>query len=217
MSQQIANSLVRSIPFERLFRSSSPSRDKFLSRLFGIFSEEVVRLWARQSSAPYEDLGRPTLRRPGEQRGKTLDFAFRSRQTGHVFIAEMKCELEFENYRYLKLAEHGQLRHHTGDAFQRFLALGQDRSAFDVFVGGTLIRPDGTMLVWGSVDDSQVPAIAKQTGIAAILSVENMVSDLVNWDVAEYREYIESRASWCTEMFRALSGQGTPIKDDAGE
>ena len=42
------------------------SRGKYLSRVFGIFSEEIVRIWAADPRAPFEDLGRPTLRVDGE-------------------------------------------------------------------------------------------------------------------------------------------------------
>lgn len=61
-------------PFKRVFRSNSAHRDNFLARLFGIFSEEVVRAWCACPQAPYSNLGRPTLREPGEARGHTLDF-----------------------------------------------------------------------------------------------------------------------------------------------
>ena len=42
------------------------SRGKYLSRVFGIFSEEIVRIWAADPRAPFEDLGRPTLRVDGD-------------------------------------------------------------------------------------------------------------------------------------------------------
>jgi hypothetical protein len=37
-------------------------RSKFLSRLFRIFSERLVTIWANDERAPFENLGRPTLR-----------------------------------------------------------------------------------------------------------------------------------------------------------
>ena len=54
--------------FEALFRTSSSSRDKFLARLFGLFSEDLVRLWCRNPKAPYEDLGRPNIHLPDSNR-----------------------------------------------------------------------------------------------------------------------------------------------------
>lgn len=97
-----------SYAFERFFHSSQPTRDKYLSRLFGLFSEQVVRMWCAQPDAPYEDLGRPTIREPDDSRGSTLDFTLRDRSSGQTYVAELKCELEFANYRYLQLSHADQ-------------------------------------------------------------------------------------------------------------
>ena len=109
-----------STTFKSIFQSNDRARDKFLSRLFGIFSEEIVRCWGRAVQAPYEDLGRPTVKSFCAKRGFTLDFTFRSRDNGAIYIAEMKCELEYENYRYLTLETPTQLDHHGNEAFQTF-------------------------------------------------------------------------------------------------
>jgi hypothetical protein len=66
-------------PFDIAFRSDSAQRDNFLARLFGIFSEHVVHIWCDCPQAPYLSIGRPTLRKPGENRGHTLDFTLQHR------------------------------------------------------------------------------------------------------------------------------------------
>ena len=73
-----------SFEFENIFRrdDSKPNfRDKFLSRMFGIFSEEIVRTWCDNLKSLYEDLGRPTLKNNNNSggRGWTLDFTLMSR------------------------------------------------------------------------------------------------------------------------------------------
>lgn len=120
--------------FERVFRSDSIQRGNFLARLFGIFSEHVIRTWCGCPQAPYSDIGRPTLRTPGESRGHTLDFTLRHRHSGRLYAAEMKCWITWENYRYLRLTEIGQLQSLTGPAFTRFLAFARDPAAYQVFV-----------------------------------------------------------------------------------
>ena len=60
-------------------------------------------MWAKDDRAPYEDLGRPTIRSPEEARGHTLDFALKDRATGKVYVTEMKCEIEYLNFRYFIL------------------------------------------------------------------------------------------------------------------
>jgi hypothetical protein len=57
---------------EALFRRPEAGRGAYLSRLFAFFSEEVV-----------------------------LDFTLERRSDGRTFVAELKCEIEFEGYRYL--------------------------------------------------------------------------------------------------------------------
>ncbi len=121
--------------FRGFFQTGHPARDKFLARLFGLFSEEVVRHWCGCPAAPYEDLGRPTLRAPGEARAH-LDFTLRHKETGKVFVSEMKCELEFESYRYLQLTAAWQVRHHRGTAFRKFLRLARDPGALEIGVAG---------------------------------------------------------------------------------
>lgn len=141
-------------PFEEIFHTSNSAKDKFLSRLFGLFSEDVVRQWCRCPDASYENLGRPTIKIPGEQRGYTLDFTLRDRTTGDLYVTEMKCELEFENYRYLRLNGPDQVRHHhvpagASSAFKRFVEFAKDQNAFDVRVSGKPLSVNGAILIWG--------------------------------------------------------------------
>ena len=98
-----------------MFNSTESRRDNFLSRVFGIFSEEVIRTWAACPEATYRDLGRPTVQSPGTGRGYTLDFALVDRNTGGVYVAVQKCEIAYGNYQYLRLEGPEQVVHHGGD------------------------------------------------------------------------------------------------------
>src|SRR5262249_45358630 len=114
---------------EDVFRTDVHARDEFLSRLFGIFSEEVVRHWCADERSPFENLGRPTIWPSGAARGHTLDFTFRAREGSHAagtYVGELKCELEFEGYRYLRLTSPDQLAHHGSAAFLAFLQVAKD-------------------------------------------------------------------------------------------
>ena len=118
--------------FRRFFQSADSDRDNFLARLFGSFNEEPVRIWCRDPDSPYEDLGRPTLTEAGEWgRGHTLDFALRSRRDGRIFVAEMKCEITYENYRSMTLRSRSQLDRHAEklEAFRRFVTVQSPRLA----------------------------------------------------------------------------------------
>ena len=69
--------------FDEFFRQAELGRAAFLSRLLGLFSEQVVQHWCRYPAAAYENLGRPTLREAGTRSPwQTLDFTLRHRGTG---------------------------------------------------------------------------------------------------------------------------------------
>ena len=76
--------------FGGFFKSPEPARDKYLSRLFGLFSEVVVRAWCAHPLAPYEDLGRPTLCAIAQTRRHTVDFTLRQRNSGRCYVRESK-------------------------------------------------------------------------------------------------------------------------------
>ena len=194
------------ISFQDIFCSKNVARDKFLSRIFGIFNEEIVRTWCKNPNAPYENLGRPVLKNSPVERGWTLDYGLKSRKDGRVFVAEQKCELEFQNYQYLRLKSLHQLDHHTGGAFTRFRDFAKRPSRYIVIVSGKPVSAAGAILVWGSVDEECTGELKKETGIQNILSLEKIISDLVVWADPEYQHLINEREKWCQELFSALAG-----------
>lgn len=191
--------------FENLFRSADGARDNFLSRLFGIFSEDVVRYWSRNPNAPYEDLGRPTIHTEGQWH--TLDFTLRNRRTGHTYATEMKCELSYEGYRYLRLVDCEQLRHHGGQAFRRFLELARPDHGFTVKVAGQPLHTDGAILVWGATSAAGAEAVRERFGLADVLSVEEMLADLHRWHDDAWKERASELRGWSNELFDYLIAQ----------
>lgn len=72
--------------FEDVFATRDTRQDNFRSRLFGMFSEDIVRFWAR-GDAPYRALeGRPTIYEGTAH--ATIDFTLERRADGRLFIAE---------------------------------------------------------------------------------------------------------------------------------
>ena len=180
------------------------ARGKYLSRVFGIFSEEIVRIWARDPRATYEDLGRPTLRSVGERSGSTLDFTFRSRETGKIYVAELKCEIEYQNYRFLVLAESNQLNHHRKPAFAALLAAAAKPSELRAYVSKKEVAIDGAILVWGAATSTGRALVSADNGFAAILTLAEIVAELQVWQSEPYRALLEHRRVWSNEMHDAL-------------
>jgi hypothetical protein len=195
--------------FRRFFQSADSDRDNFLARLFGSFNEEPVRIWCRDPDSPYEDLGRPTLTDAGKSgRGHTLDFALRSRRDGRIFVAEMKCEITYENYRSMTLRSRSQLDRHARDseAFRKFLAVAKDPKSYSVTVSGRTLNVDGAILIWGACTQEGRREVVEGTGIAEVLSLEEIIETLVNRANHAYLGLVQKRMTWCQELFDFLSG-----------
>lgn len=195
-------------PFEQVFKMDVPRRDKFLSRLFGLFSEEVVRTWCAHEASPYSDLGRPTLADPSTGTWSTLDFTFRrgESKSGSTFVGELKCELEYGNYRYLRLEHPEQLEHHTGRAFQRTMQFAADPQSLNVRIAGKAHQADGAILVWGAISDEGRSLVMEATGVADVLSVENMIADLNQWKPEGWTTLVDERRQWSNALFDYLDG-----------
>ena len=192
--------------FHSIFRrAASPmARAKFLSKVFGIFSEEIVSLWACDDRAPYENLGRPTIKTPSDNRGHTLDFTLRERSSGNIYVAEMKCEIEYQNFKYFVLEQVEQLEHHKKPAFDAFLKAARFSPDQTVYVGGKGINTHGAILIWGSVTSEGRKAVTASKGFHDVLSIADICRDLSSWNHDGYRTLIAQRQEWCNELFVGL-------------
>lgn len=87
----------------------SDGESAFLARLFGIFAEDTVRIWALDEKAVYRDLGRPSVYHPdGTYTHHTFDFAFvprgnAPRQDHAVLVGEMKAWVVHEKGKHAVL------------------------------------------------------------------------------------------------------------------
>jgi hypothetical protein len=194
------------VGMEALFHTSEPQRGAYLSRLFAFFSEDVVRHWSACEEAPYRDIGRPVLWDEDGPRFHVLDFALQRRSDGALFVAEMKCEIEFEGYRYLTLSDPAQVEHHVGKAaFQKFLRIAHDPKSLRVTIGGKALEIDGAILVWGALTDDGRAATMNHHRLADVLSVQDMMADLAEWQPREWADWVRTRERWTHELFAWLA------------
>lgn len=189
--------------FRRL--DAPAARGKYLSRVFGIFSEEIVRAWASDPRAPYEDLGRPTLRMLGERAGSTLDFTLRSRSTGKTYVAELKCEIEYQGYRHLVLTDPDQLKHHTKPAFAALLVAAARDVNQRAYIARREIPIDGAILIWGASTPEGRAAVVNSKGFFDVLTLAEIISDLRAWNSEQYRTLLNERRSWTNELYAAFA------------
>ena len=197
--------------FDHIFDTSNTNRkfneprDKFLSRIFGIFNEEIVRIWCRSEISPYEDIGRPTVYELGKTgRGSTLDFTFQDRKTKKNYVSEMKCEIQYENFKYLELDSIEQLRHHNKTAFQRFIGIAKEPKKYIAKIQGKEIEANGAILVWGKTNSASIQEICDSTNLTNILSVESIINDLVKIKDNNYFEFLNQKQEWINHLFDGL-------------
>jgi hypothetical protein len=199
------------IDFTRLFDRSNSKRDKFLSRLLGLFSEDIVRIWARDPLSPYEDLGRPTVIDLSVQKSSVMDFMLRHKDTGALFVTEMKCWPEYEGYRWLKLAASAGVLEKLKEpaAFVRFLAMARDldRKFYAVRVQGKSVEWSGCILVWCSADEHEVIFAREQYLFHDVLSLDHIITDLIIWQNEEYKQFLQEREAWCLYLFAGLQNE----------
>jgi hypothetical protein len=194
--------------FERLFWTDNLSRDNFRSRLFGMFSEEIVRVWARNDAAPYDYVGRPTLWR-GRQYF-TIDHALRRKVDGKVFVAEQKAELAWAAYSQLRLVSARQVASHVGKpTFDWFLDLARSSESSIVKVSGRPVAIDGVVLVWGAITPIGRTEAIEQYGFENVLSLEAMLADLRDWEDPAWAARIVELRDWSGGLLAGLLEAGT--------
>ena len=188
--------------FEGIFQTGDARRDNFRSRLFGMFSEDVVRYWAANEQAPYTCIGRPTIwEGPAFA---TVDFTLQS-PDGRTYVAEQKAELAWMNYAYLRLDRSGQVAHHAGKrAFDWFLEAAREPERRTVKNNGKPIKVDGAILVWGAVTPLGRSAAIADYGFADVLGLEDMLADLVAWQDPAWTAHVDELASHAAGLFEAL-------------
>ena len=197
--------------FEDLFISEQKpykgksQRDKFLSRIFGIFNEEIVRIWCANTQSPFNDLGRPTVY---DIDGKhyTLDFLLRD-CSGNIFVTEMKCEIEYQKYKGLILSKEEQLhRHLRKRAFQLLLEIASRPEAFQIKCQGEEINVSGSALIWGKVSEEGATEVKHMHSLTHVLSTESIITDLIDWKDYNYLSLLNQYESWCDQLFTNLKG-----------
>ncbi len=196
------------VDFPALFKSDLPARDKFVARLFGLFSEEVVNLWAKNPACRYENLGRPTVRRAGEKKGRTYDLALRDRETGEVAVAEVKYWPEFEGHRNLRMSDPREVERILPADFLNF---AKAPKAFEVRVRSREIETDGATFVWGAFGPGIALEVAARYSFLDVLSLEEIVRDLLLWRDQGFVQALRMRRDWTAFMCQGLLGEGASM------
>lgn len=186
-------------------RQLNEPRDKFMSRVFGIFNEEIVRIWCKSEVSHYEDIGRPTIYdRYRTGRGSTLDFTLKDKESNKIYISEMKCEIQYENFKYLQLDSIKHLNHHNKPAYEKFLGVAATPQKYIVKVKGEETKVDGAILIWGKTEAKSIKQICESTNLTNILSLENIINNLIKIKDKCYFELLNQKQEWICHLINGL-------------
>jgi len=88
-------------------KTNNIKRDKFISRFFGIFSEEIANIYFCSPYSEYTNLGRPNI--SINNKHYILDFTLKNKNNGKIYICEMKCEMQYmkgtsKNHHYQRVS-----------------------------------------------------------------------------------------------------------------
>jgi hypothetical protein len=195
-----------STSFPDFFRTPNRSRDRYIARLFALFSDEAVRYWCEAKLGPYEYLGRPVLKAVELERPVSLDFALKERATGKVYAALQRALVEFDDYRYLTLRDGGQLIHLPDKNFQHFLKFAEHPGSYRVELKGRYIDASGAVLVWASATPEGRASAKSLYGFADILSLEELLAQLRTKMPQQWKNRLGELKSWNTQLLDFLNG-----------
>ena len=193
--------------FENAFGSkgNEQPKGKFLSRFFGIFSEEIIRIWARDKRCKYIDLGRPTIINPEKGTRFTIDFCLQNKSTGLSYASEMKCEIEYQDYKYFILNSPNQLVHHNKEAFKEFLTITKSPKSRTITIRGTEKEISGGILIWGAGTENGFSETKEYFGFNDVIFVSDVIRDLIEWKNQEYLNLIYQYRNWVNQFSSDLT------------
>jgi hypothetical protein len=116
----------------------------------------------------------------------------------------MKCEIEFQKYKYFVLERVDQLAHHGKPAFAALLEAAARSHHQTIYVSGKRIDIDGAILIWGCATPEGRKAVIEAKGFHDVLTIEQICTDLQSWRHQGYFDLLADRRKWCLELFSGL-------------
>jgi hypothetical protein len=196
--------------FESIYKKLQKEDKPFIAKMFGIIGEEIVSIWLRNSKCQYMDTGRPTVY-SGKTKA-TLDFTFLDKSSNRCYMVEQKNLLSYHNEKLRKITN-------TKDFWGSFdkwsNAKQKSTDAWDIFLKfpkNTILKQKrneqtkiwGRILIWGSCDEAGRKKMMKKFHFYDILSLENIVKDLMVWKDVEYVKWRSNKNHLVNNIFDNL-------------
>lgn len=197
-----------------LYSKENKLKVNFLSRIYGVFSEEIVKIWCdNENNKEFEYIGKPHIN-IGNRKPLELDHLLKSKNT--YFIVEQK---NFHGYKNGKLAS----MEDTDSFFKNFETWSKEKSknqkskAWDIFINfrehpkevkynGESFPDIKTLLIWskGTPEGKRKFIENSGIGVSEVLFLLDIKNDLIQWDDQKYKELIKGKKEWIDELFNDL-------------
>ena len=188
------------------------TKTNFLSRILGVFSENIVDFWLENEKCPYRSLGRPSLYSVDNKKLATLDFTFQNKSDNKNYIVEQKCFFGFKNGKLCSMSTYeifikefekwSTAKANSTPAWKYFSNFSKER--YDVKVKTKKIETEGTILLWASCEKEGAEKFQEELGISKIIGVDSIISDLKQWEDNNYSKFIDTRKNWIIELLDNL-------------
>ena len=185
-------------------KTNNLERDGFVARFFEVFNEKIAEIFFNSPFSEYESLGRPTIWL--NKKYYTLDFSLKNKITNEIFVCEMKCEMQYNNYKQLKLENIEQILTHRKEAFKYFLEIGKKNNTLIVKINKKEINVDGIIILWGKITDdlNELEKMKNEFRFKEILSLEEMINTMIQNNYDTYLNFINERKIWVNSFLNDI-------------
>lgn len=187
----------------------------FLSRIFGVFSEEIVKIWCANDliNEGYKYIGKPHIKIKDKKRPLELDHLLYSEIKNEYYLVEQKS---FHGYKNGKLAsmEDTDIFLKSFKTWSRGKSKNQKSKAWDIFINfvehpmevncnGNSYHDIKTLLIWskGTPEGKRKFIDNSGIGVSEVLFLIDLKNALIQCEDQQYKALIDKKKKWIDELF----------------
>jgi hypothetical protein len=129
-----------------------------------------------------------------------------------LFIAEQKCFFGFRKGKLTSISEAeiflnefakwSSTKSKSTVAWECFVNFNVEKYRVKIKKDGK--RIDGKILIWASYEANGIATLLRKYEIDRVISIQDVINDLITWRDHRYFEFIAERENWIKELFENL-------------
>ncbi len=201
------------------WEENSSKQNNYLSRLIGLFGEEISEKWLANDNSAYSNFGRPTIYwiEEGKKKRATLDFLIE--REGKIYIVEQKNFFAYNKGRLRTIdssddfrkafASWNTTKNKATPAWKIFNSFEQHE--YEIKIGKKEYRKlDGKVVFWSDLIEADkdyfltLSEELNRTRYNDAIGLVQMINDLKRWKDTDYEALIENYIQWNKDLFDNL-------------